>query len=316
MTGFIIGAYPSAPSFYYLDEEDESKFFRLLSDREEIGGLEQPCLKEMHPLGNEFLFSHIPEDWKIVCTAVMYTMGQRKDNPGFGLASTDEEGRKACVRFHRHILEQMNTCTARYGSHRFSHLEIQSAPLKNCQDADASTEAFLTSLKEILSWDWPCKIVIEHCDDMHSKRLSKGFLPLLNEIAACRNKDLGICINWARSVLEADDIYEPLKAIAMCKEAGVLKGLMFSGTATGGSWGDHNDNHVPFAPFADSRLKVEESLLTVERARDCIQLAGNAPEFIGAKLMEYNRDADFDHRIGILLDGVDALNLAQRKDTV
>lgn len=316
MTRFTIGAYPSAPSFYYLDEEDESKFFSLLAEREEIGGLEQPCLKEMHPLGNDFLFNHIPSDWKIVCTAVMYTMGQRADNPGFGLASTEEEGRKACVRFHQHILEQMNICRAKYGNERFSHLEIQSAPLKNSKDVDASAEAFLTSLKEILSWDWPCKIVIEHCDDMKSKRLSKGFLPLINEIEACRNHDLGICINWARCVLEADDVYEPLKAIAMCKEAGILKGLMFSGTATGGGWGNHNDNHVPFAPFRGSRLQVEESLMTVERAHDCMQLAGNNPEFIGAKLMEYDRNAEFDHRINILLDGVDALSLAARKDSL
>lgn len=43
-TGYIIGAYPCAPSFHQKSEEEETEFWRQLSDTPDIRGLEQPCL--------------------------------------------------------------------------------------------------------------------------------------------------------------------------------------------------------------------------------------------------------------------------------
>ncbi|MDU3300639.1 MAG: DUF4862 family protein, partial [Enterobacter ludwigii] len=52
-TGFIIGAYPCAPSFHQQGEQEERDFWRALSDTPDIRGLEQPCLEDLHPLGDE-----------------------------------------------------------------------------------------------------------------------------------------------------------------------------------------------------------------------------------------------------------------------
>jgi hypothetical protein len=49
-TGFIIGAYPCAPSFHQKGEQEEQTFWRELSDTPNIRGLEQPCLENLHPL--------------------------------------------------------------------------------------------------------------------------------------------------------------------------------------------------------------------------------------------------------------------------
>lgn len=49
-TGYIIGAYPCAPSFHQKSEEEETEFWRQLSATPNIGGLEQPCLEHLHRL--------------------------------------------------------------------------------------------------------------------------------------------------------------------------------------------------------------------------------------------------------------------------
>lgn len=43
--GYIIGAYPCAPSFHQRSEEEEKEFWRQLSETPDIRGLEQPCWK-------------------------------------------------------------------------------------------------------------------------------------------------------------------------------------------------------------------------------------------------------------------------------
>ena len=53
-TGFIIGAYPCAPSFHQKGEQEEYAFWRELSDTPNIRGLEQPCLENLHPFGDEW----------------------------------------------------------------------------------------------------------------------------------------------------------------------------------------------------------------------------------------------------------------------
>ncbi len=85
-TGFIIGAYPCAPSFHQKGEQEEYTFWRELSDTPNIRGLEQPCLENLHPFGDEWLFRHTPGNWQIVVTAVMETMRRRGSNGAFGLA--------------------------------------------------------------------------------------------------------------------------------------------------------------------------------------------------------------------------------------
>ena len=82
-TGFIIGAYPCAPSFHQKGEQEEQTFWRELSDTPHIRGLEQPFWKTCIRLVMNGC-SAIRRDWQIVVTAVMETMRRRGTNGAFG----------------------------------------------------------------------------------------------------------------------------------------------------------------------------------------------------------------------------------------
>ena len=93
-------------------------------------------------------------------------------------------------------------------------VEIHSAPNRGAaKDVGNSSSAasFAASLKELLSWDWQgAKLVVEHCDAYTQDHTpQKGFLGLDEEIEAVNIANsggdrtrIGVCINWARSVIE------------------------------------------------------------------------------------------------------------------
>lgn len=305
--GYIIGAYPCAPSFHQKSEQEEKEFWRLLADTPHIRGLEQPCHENLHAYGDEWLFRHTPGEWQIVVTAIPETMRRRSGgNLAFGLASSDEEQRRACVEFHRHLLNKINAVNQRFANKVIS-LELQAAPLGGNADVAQATDAFARSIKEIASWDWSCSLVLEHCDAMNKPAPRKGFLPLENVLDALAGYNIDVCINWARSAIEGRNTTLPLEHTQAVKAAGKLGALMFSGTATEGPYGEWTDLHTPFAPFCP------ESLLTVESAKELFNVADTAKlQFAGIKLLEIDANADANHRIAILRDGITALNKARQ----
>ena len=305
--GYIIGAYPCAPSFHQKSEQEEKEFWRLLADTPHIRGLEQPCHENLHAYGDEWLFRHTPGEWQIVVTAIPETMRRRSGgNLAFGLASSDEEQRRACVEFHRHLLNKINAVNQRFANKVIS-LELQAAPLGGNADVAQATDAFARSIKEIASWDWSCSLVLEHCDAMNKSAPRKGFLPLENVLDTLAGYDIDVCINWARSAIEGCNTTLPLEHTQAVKAAGKLGALMFSGTATEGPYGEWTDLHTPFAPFCP------ESLLTVERAKETFNVADTAKlQFAGIKLLEIDANADANHRIAILRDGINALNKSRQ----
>ena len=305
--GYIIGAYPCAPSFHQKSEQDEKEFWRLLADTPHIRGLEQPCHENLHAYGDEWLFRHTPGEWQIVVTAIPETMRRRSGgNLAFGLASSDEEQRRACVEFHRHLLNKINAVNQRFANKVIS-LELQAAPLGGNADVAQATDAFARSIKEIASWDWSCSLVLEHCDAMNKPAPRKGFLPLENVLDTLAGYNIDVCINWARSAIEGRNTTLPLEHTQAVKAAGKLGALMFSGTATEGPYGEWTDLHTPFAPFCP------ESLLTVESAKELFNVADTAKlQFAGIKLLEIDANADANHRIAILRDGITALNKARQ----
>ncbi len=304
--GYIIGAYPCAPSFHQKSEEEESTFWRQLADTADIRGLEQPYLENLHPYGDEWLWQHTPGEWQIVVTAIMETMRRRGINGDFGLASSDETQRRACVDYYRHLHQKIAAVNARHGG-KVIALEIQAALLAGNADADQATEAFARSIKEIARWDWSCKLVLEHCDAMTQPAPRKGFLPLENVLDVLSDYDISVCINWARSAIEGRNTTLPLTHTQMAKRAGKLGALMFSGTTETGAYGEWQDLHAPFAPFC------EGSLLTVDRARELFNAADAATlQFAGIKLLEINANADVGHRVAILRNGIDAMNTATK----
>jgi len=304
--GYIIGAYPCAPSFHQQDEEQERDFWRQLADTPHIAGLEQPCLENLHPLGDEWLLKHTPGEWQIVVTAVMETMRRRASNGGFGLASSDEEQRRACVDYYRHLHNKIRAVNARFPG-KIIALEMQAAPLAGNASVEQATDAFARSIAEIARWDWDCELVLEHCDAMNQPAPRKGFLPLENVLETLAGVEVGVCINWARSAIEGRNTTLPLSHTQRAQQAGKLRGLMFSGTTQQGAYGEWQDLHAPFAPFC------AESLLTVDRASALFNATANDNLlFSGIKLLEIDARASVDHRVAILRDGINALNTARQ----
>ncbi len=305
-TGYIIGAYPCAPSFHQKSEDEEKAFWRQLADTPDIRGLEQPCLEHLHPLGDEWLLRHTPADWQIVVTASMETMRRRGGNDGFGLASSDEEQRKACVAYYRHLYQKINTINAANAG-KIVALELHAAPCASNPNVTQATDAFARSLKEVASWDWSCDLVLEHCDAMTGPAPRKGFLPLDNVLETLAGYEISVGINWARSAIEGQDTTLPLAHTRQASQAGKLGALMFSGTTQHGEYGEWQDLHAPFSPFC------AESLMTHTHVRELLACTDSKPlQFLGIKLLEINPDADVNHRIAILRDGITALNKAQQ----
>jgi hypothetical protein len=303
-TGFIIGAYPCAPSFHQKGEQEERDFWRQLADTPDIRGLEQPCLENLHPLGDEWLFRHTPADWQIVVTAVMETMRRRGANGGFGLASADEDQRRESVTFYLHLLEKIVAVNARFPG-KVIALEMQAAPQSGNPCVAQATEAFSRSMKEIAAWDWPCDLVLEHCDAMTGRAPRKGFLPLENVLEVLGDTDISVCINWARSAIEGRDTALPVAHVQAAQKAGKLGALMFSGTTAMGDYGDWQDLHAPFSSFCP------DSLMTPEKVTELFTAASAATlKFSGIKLLEINANADVSHRIAILRDGISVMKKA------
>ena len=305
-TGYIIGAYPCAPSFHQKSEDEEKAFWRQLADTPDIRGLEQPCLEHLHPLGDEWLLRHTPADWQIVVTAIMETMRRRGGNDGFGLASSDEEQRKACVAYYRHLYQKINTINAANAG-KIVALELHAAPCASNPNVTQATDAFARLLKEVASWDWSCDLVLEHCDAMTGPAPRKGFLPLDNVLETLAGYEISVGINWARSAIEGQDTTLPLAHTRQASQAGKLGALMFSGTTQHGEYGEWQDLHAPFSPFC------AESLMTHTHVRELLACTDSKPlQFLGIKLLEINPDADVNHCIAILRDGITALNKAQQ----
>lgn len=303
-TDFIIGAYPCAPSFHQHSETLETEFWRQLADTPHIRGLEQPCLTDLHPYGDEWLLRHTPGEWQIVVTAIMETMRRRGGNSGFGLASADETQRQECVAYYHHLLNKINTINSVH-SGKIIALELQAAPQAGNASVEQATEAFARSIKEIAAWDWSCELVLEHCDAMTRPAPRKGFLPLENVLETVAGYEIGVCINWARSAIEGRNTALPLQHLLMAKQAGKLRGLMFSGTTETGDYGEWQDLHAPFAPFCPESLMMTHHVKSLFNA-----LENTTLHFAGIKLLEINANADVQHRIEILRNGISTLTTA------
>ncbi|KAA9000723.1 DUF4862 family protein [Affinibrenneria salicis] len=308
-TGFIIGAYPCAPSFHQQGEKPEMEFWRQLADTPQIRGLEQPCLENIHPYGDEWLLRNTPAEWQIVVTAIMETMRRRGGNGGFGLASADEEQRRACIDYYRHLHKKINKINESHPD-KIIALELQGAPQAGNTSVEQASDAFARSIKEITAWEWSCELMLEHCDAMTQTAPRKGFLPLENVLETLTGYDIGLCINWARSAIEGRNTSLPLQHALIAQRAGKLRGLMFSGTTQTGDYGEWQDLHAPFAPFCS------ESIMTLDHVKELLHVAPPSTlHFSGIKLLEINANADVPHRIEILRNGIYVMETAYQESS-
>jgi len=92
-------------------------------------------------------------------------MNAPRDQPRFGLASTDEDGRKAALAMMEKVNAAFRRVNDRLGRRAFRAIELQSAPTGGRLGGGASPAAFTRSLIELGEWQWDgAKLSVEHCD--------------------------------------------------------------------------------------------------------------------------------------------------------
>ncbi|QNE35854.1 DUF4862 family protein [Leifsonia shinshuensis] len=264
----VVSAYAASPAHTRWDPAFEERFLAELVAMDGVGALELPWLGRLHPYDDDWLVSRLPAT-ELVVTALPWTMTRSKESPGYGLASTEADGRAAAMA----DLDRMRHDLARLPAIP-SVVLLHTAPSGGPGSADALRE----SLASIASWDWcGSTLAIEHCDAVVPGRpFEKGFLSLPDELAALEGiTEAGLWLNWGRSLIELRDAAAVTAQVAATAASGRLLGLTLSGAASadgpyGPAWADA---HLPFAE-SDPR---SGSLLTRSAARSALRAAGDMP---------------------------------------
>lgn len=298
-----VGAYAAAGG---LDDAGEAALYAGLEDLG-VAGIEQPFFKEgrLHPRDDGRLVSLIPPSWSLVLTLLPGTMERLKDDPHFGLASADADGRRRALDFcesARRTLEHL----AKHRGHGALAVHVHSAP-KLGTGAKASLERFIDSLSTLRAMDWGgATLLVEHCDAFAKDRSpEKGFLPVEDEVLALKRSKgktpAALSVNWGRSALETRSAQGPLDHLARAAQAEMLGGLFFSGvTPAHPDYGAWKDSHAPFS------TTVPESLLTPDAAAEALAAAPDVP-LLGLKLQTLPSSMPVEKRLSVLETGLSIL---------
>ncbi|NDZ78358.1 DUF4862 family protein [Streptomyces sp. SID10853] len=286
----LVGAYAALPSL----RADQERFYEGLAGRRIADGLEIPFRDDGIGEDIRWLAAQLHGCFtRSVITLIPGTMVRVGASGTFGLASGDQDGRRAAVAFlheARTAAEELNQLT---GEQSVSALHIHTAP-----SVTAVGEMFARSLDEIAaavpaSGAWSTRLVLEHCD-AYAPAVpgEKRFLPLEDEIPLAREGGIGITINWGRSAVEAQAPGRPLAQIAQLASDGLLEGVMFSGAGPaanefGGPWADA---HLPLTEDEPT------SLMDAGEVRRCLRAAEGAFSYAGAKI-QVPGDATVDERL-------------------
>jgi len=307
---YFVGAYAASPNQTQWDAVVETAFYQALQRLPNVKGLEHPFLGSLHPHDDAWFLANIDPNWHYVFTCIPGIMNALGQNPQFGLASTDEQGRQAALQFTQRACEAIAKLNHYLGRKAVTAIQIQTAPARN--KAYSSVQALEQSLHTMLQWDWQgAKIVIEHCDALMSEHEpSKGFLALQDELALLTrlNETLpsqqkpGMVINWGRSVFETRQVDGALEHIKQAKAEGVLAGLMFSGVSDEESeFGAWRDSHQPPQQSALMPLGEPGSWLTEQAMHVCLAASDAASlAVLGVKIGIRPHNAGIDQRLATI----------------
>ena len=274
---FVVGAYPMLPP----DDDDRrgaAALYTALADLGWVDGIELP-FREALDAPTPWLAEQLAGRFtQCVVTAIPGTMGRAGADPTFGLASPDDDGRNQALAYTRSLLEAVDRLHEAAGQQVVTRVELHSAP-----HHQADAEAFHASLSE-LAEDFSSQslgMIVEHCDAEGGVGPSeKAFLPLSQEIAACRDTPALITVNWGRSVIETHDPATPESHVHELVEAGLLGGVMISGAGpdeTQWAWA-WADAHLPLVEHEPT------SWLTPERVAATMRAAGSTQAYEGLKI--------------------------------
>jgi hypothetical protein len=141
---------------------------------------------------------------------------------------------------------------------------------------------------------------------------SKGFLALQDELEVLtalnatlpQSKQLGMVINWGRSVFETRRVEGALEHIQQAKAAGLLSGVMFSGVSDKNSdFGAWRDSHQP-PQQSDLILHGEPGSWMTEQAIHACLAASDAAALpvLGAKIGIRPHSAGIGQRVATISD--------------
>ena len=234
MPEIIVGAHATMP----FERGDQESFYAGLAERDLATALEIPYADSIHEDPVWFASQVRGRFRHGVVTALPGTVRRLADDPAFGLASTDDQGRRAAVEWITEVRRAAEELNQRTGEETVSFVHVHSAP-----GMRASADAFQRSLADLEADDrFRAEIVIEHCD-AYSPIFpgDKRFLSLITELAVA--DDCGFAISWGSSALEWQNPDRPRQHVEILAEAGRLRGLVFSGVAAidtrwGRAWTD------------------------------------------------------------------------------
>lgn len=202
--GYILSGYTATPPFQE-GRDAEERFWGALRSIDTVAGIEVPFNGGLHH-DEAWLWSQFRPDWKVVITLLPDTMTRLKTSPKFGLASPDEEQRRAAL--DRADEARIAVHRARSEGIEVSAVLLQSAPSLPRSESDIGrrSQSLRRSLEVLTSADWgPASLQLEHCDAKTSQhRAAKGFLQLQHELDAIETVNtqseapVGVAVNWAR----------------------------------------------------------------------------------------------------------------------
>ena len=293
MPEIIVGAHAAMPS----ERGDQEAFYAGLAERNLATALEIPFSDSIHEDLDWFVSQVRGRFRHGVVTALPGTVRRLAEEPAIGLASTDDEGRRAAVEWITGVRRAAEELNQRTGEETVSFIHIHSAP-----GVRASADAFQRSLAELEADDrFRAEVVIEHCD-AYSPIFpgDKRFLSLITELAVA--DECGFAINWGSSAIEWQNPDRPRQHVEILAETGRLRGLIFSGVAAVDTrWG---------RAWADLQLPLSTdepaSLMTPQRVTDCVLVAGDRVAYWGARV-KAPAAANVETRLKVVASVVDLL---------
>ncbi|MDR1238333.1 MAG: DUF4862 family protein [Propionibacteriaceae bacterium] len=278
-----------------------------------VDGLEIPFGANAYQQDKSWLWDTLPSGSSSVLTMIPTALENLSGNPQWGLASGDPDGCKQALEWLAQACDTVARASA--AGRRVVAIEIQTAPHGDVEPAP-KVSAFRETLATVADWDWcGAELVVEHCDSIHHGRpWAKGFLSLedeiktIGELSGTTRTPLGITINWGRSVIDAHHTAGAVEQVQQAKQAGMLRGLMFSGvTDRDGRYGPAWEDSHPGAFSLDDELGEPASLLTLERIAEVMRVAGEDLVYDGVKIAMRPADTTDEHRLATLRYVLDAM---------
>ena len=320
MRKYIVGLYASSPTLFNWDVHKEQLYFDAIkAERLQIRGLELPFWgNNLHPFDDEFLLANLQSEWEHVLTCIPGTMTSLGKNLHFGLSSNLESSRKRAIEMYERANQGVLKLNSSFARQNVLAVHISSAP----RPRFGSIKQLIKSLNEISAWDWGgAKLVIEHCDSgLGAFKPIKGFFSIEDEIQAIQSAqhsktELGLTVNWGRSVIEHRSPGGAIRHLEAARESGFLSGLIFSGTSEEkteyGVWGDL---HMPVAREQGISHYEAKSLLTLENMKASLLAADFSKlDYVGIKVLAMPIEAaSLSRRVGVNRDSLVILDQAYK----